>query len=459
MTNNRSQENLAAGLAESVPHVVIVGAGFGGLWAARKLAGKPVRVTLYDRNNYHTFQPLLYQVAAAEIEAEQIGYPVRGILRHMKNVQFALANVTAVNPNRHSIITSEAEIDYDYLILATGSVTQFFATPGAAEHAFPLKSMAEAVYLRNHILSCFEKAAQTEDEALRRQLLTFVVVGAGPTGVEYAGALAELIYGPLKKDFPEIDMDLVSIMLVEAADRVLNAMLEESSVYAQNQLTKMGVDLRLNLSVTAVSATDLSFADGTAQPTNTVVWVAGVGGESLPAESGIDVLRNGRVPVQPTLQLANHPTIYVVGDLAAFAEEEDELLPMVAQVAMQQGELAAKNIVRQLNDKPLEPFQYKDKGTMATIGRNRAVVNLNGRAFKGFFAWVIWLFIHILYLIGFRNRIVVMISWAIRYLTFEQTVRLILPSSFAVKGLLNRLYKGQSPTSDSVYRELENSQD
>jgi NADH dehydrogenase len=433
MTNHLSQENLVPEFADAEPHVVIVGAGFGGLWAARILADKPLRVTLYDRHNYHTFQPLLYQVAAAEIEAEQIGYPVRGILRHMKNVQFALANITAVNPHHNSITTSEAEISYDYLILATGSVTQFFGTPGAAEHAFSLKSMEEAVYLRNHILSCFEEAAHSQDEALRRQLLTFVVVGAGPTGVEYAGALSELIYGPLKKDFPEIDMDLVSIVLVEAADRVLNTMPAESSEYAIKQLTKMGVTVRLNLPVTAVSATDLSFEDGSTQQTNTVVWVAGVGGESLPAESGIEVLRNGRVPVQPSLNLDNYHNIYVIGDLAAFRDEEDELLPMVAQVAMQQGDWAARNILRQINDQPLAPFKYRDKGTMATIGRNRAVVDLNGRVFNGIFAWFIWLFVHIFYLIGFRNRVMVMLTWAIRYLTFEQMVRLILPSKSVTK--------------------------
>ena len=426
-------------LDNSVPHIVIIGAGFGGLWAARALADQPVRVTLLDRNNYHTFLPLLYQVAAAEIEPEQIGYPVRGILRHMKNVNFALADVTAVNPAQNSITTTKEEIEYDYLMLATGSTTQFFGIPGAAEHAFSLKTMEEAVYLRNHILARFERAANTTDEAVRQRLLTFVVVGGGPTGVEYAGALSELIYGPIKKDFPEIDIDLVSIILVEASDKVLNGMPEKSSQYAQEQLQKMKVDLLLNTPVTAVSANSLTFADGSTQETDTVVWVAGVGGESLAAASGLDVLGNGRVPVMPSLQLAHHDNIYVVGDLAAFVDEKENYLPMVAQVAMQQGHRAAKNILRQINNQPVTPFQYKDKGSMATIGRNRAVAAFNGRAFNGFFAWFIWLFIHIFYLIGFRNRIMVMLSWAIRYLTFEQTVRLILPSSFAIQNYLERI--------------------
>lgn len=443
--NNSSLNGASPSSADTTPHIVIVGAGFGGLWAAKALADKPVRVTLLDKNNYHTFLPLLYQVAAAELEPEQIGYPVRGILRHMENVQFALAEVTAVNPGQNTFTTTDGDIRYDYLILAAGSTTQFFGIPGAAAHAYSLKTMDEAVYLRNHILSCFERAASTDDDAERRRLLTFVVVGGGATGVEYAGALAELIYGPVKKDFPEIDIDQVSILLAEASDQLLNAMPENSSLYAAEQLQKMGVELLLNTPVTAVSPTSLTFADGSARETETVVWVAGVGGESLPAASGLEVLGNGRVPVKPSLQVDHHDNIYVVGDLAAFADEDNNLLPMVAQVAMQQGHWAARNILRQLRNLPLEPFEYKDKGTMATIGRNRAVVSLYGRAFNGFLAWIIWLFIHIFYLIGFRNRIMVMISWAFKYMNFEQTVRLILPSSPAMKRDLNRVENEQNP--------------
>ncbi len=442
--NNSSLNGWSPSSADTAPHIVIVGAGFGGLWAAKALADKPVQVTLIDRNNYHTFLPLLYQVAAAELEPEQIGYPVRGILRHMENVHFALAEVTAINPGQNTLTTTTGKIRYDILILAAGSTTQFFGIPGAAAHTFSLKTMDEAVHLRNHILYCFERAANTSDDAERCRLLTFVVVGGGATGVEYAGALAELIYGPVKKDFPEIDIDLVSILLVEASNQLLSAMPENSSLYAQEQLQKMGVELHLNMPVTAVSSTSLTFADGSARETETVIWVAGVGGESLPAASGLEVLGNGRVPVEPSLQLAHYDNIYAVGDLAAFADKNDNLLPMVAQVAMQQGHWAARNILRQLDNLPVEPFLYKDKGTMATIGRNRAVVSLSGRAFNGFLAWIIWLFIHIFYLIGFRNRIMVMISWAFKYLKFEQTVRLILPSSPAMKRDVNRLEPEQN---------------
>ncbi|HRQ36364.1 MAG TPA: NAD(P)/FAD-dependent oxidoreductase [Chloroflexota bacterium] len=412
------------------PHVVIIGAGFGGIWAAKELADQPVRVTLLDKNNYHTFLPLLYQVAAAEIEPEQIGYPVRGILRRLPNVTFTLAEVTAVNPTAQTVTTTRSELAYDYLILATGSITQFFGTPGAAAHAFSLKTMEEGVRLRNHILTCFERAVHaTVDE--RRQLLTFVVVGGGPTGVEYAGALSELVYGPLRRDFPELDMAEVSIVLLEAAGRVLGGMSESLSDYAARSLQKMKVAVQLEKRVTAVSGTAVTLHDDSQIPTNTVIWVAGVGGEALAKDSGVEVLGNGRVPVLPTLQLPQHERVFAIGDLAAFPAEGSGWLPMVAQVAIQQGIHAAQNIGRHQLGLPLNPFHYWDKGSMATIGRNKAVVDWRGRAFTGFLAWLIWGVIHIMYLIGFRNRIMVMLSWAWRYFTFEQTVRLIMPSNAA----------------------------
>lgn len=412
--------------------MVIVGAGFGGIWAAKELADQPVRVTLLDKNNYHTFQPLLYQVAAAEIEPEQIGYPVRGILRRMPNITFTLAEVTAVNLPTQTVTTTHAELAYDYLILATGSITQFFGTPGAADHTFSLKTMEEGVKLRNHILICFERAVQAAP-AERRRLLTFVVVGGGPTGVEYAGALSELVHGPLRKDFPELNMEDVSIVLLEAAGRILGGMSESLSDYAGQSLQRMKVEVRLEKRVTAVTATDVTLHDGSKIPTHTVVWVAGVGGETLAKESGVDVLANGRVPVLPTLQLPQHERVFAIGDLAAYPAEGDaasgQYLPMVAQVAIQQGIHAAQNIGRHQLGLPLTPFHYWDKGSMATIGRNKAVVDWRGRAFTGFLAWLIWGVVHIMYLIGFRNRLMVMLSWAWRYFTFEQTVRLIMPSN------------------------------
>lgn len=410
------------------PHVVIVGAGFGGIWAARELADQPVRVTLLDKNNFHTFLPLLYQVAAAEIEPEQIGYPVRGILRQMPNVSFALGEVTAVNLSAQTLTTTDAELAYDYLILATGSITQFFNIPGAARHTFSLKTMEEGVQLRNHILACFEHAVHASAEE-RRRLLAFVVVGGGPTGVEYAGALSELVQGPLRKDFPELDVAEVSIVLVEAAGRLLGGMSESLSTYAVRKLQKMKVDVRLEKRVTAVTATAVTLHDETQIPTYTVVWVAGVGGEPLASKSEIEVLGNGRIPVRPTLQLAEHENVFAVGDLAAFPADEGGWLPMVAQVAIQQGRQAAQNIQRHLQGESLIPFRYQDKGSMATIGRNKAVVDWHGRALTGFPAWIIWSVIHIMYLIGFRNRVIVMITWAWRYITYEQMVRLIMPGT------------------------------
>lgn len=409
------------------PHVAIIGAGFAGLWASQQLANKAVRVTLFDRNNYHTFQPLLYQVAAAEIEPEQIAYPVRGILRNMPNVTFALADVSRIDPDSQTIIANGTAVQYDYLILATGSITQFFNTPGAAEHAFSLKTMDEGVWLRNHILACFEQAVHVDAQA-RRRLLTFVVVGGGPTGVEFAGALSELIYGPIYKDFPELNIDDVSIVLVEAMDKLLGAMPPKLSQYAAEQISRMKISTHLQTRVTAVTENEVFFADGSRIPTNTVVWVAGVGGEPLASQSALPILPNGRVPVSPTLQIPPYDNLYATGDIAAFQTEDGHNLPMVAQVAIQQGSLAAQNILHQIEGRPLQPFRYHDKGSMATIGRNRAVVDLNGRAFTGFFAWITWLFVHLLYLIGFRNRLIVIFTWAWRYITFEHMVRLILPT-------------------------------
>jgi NADH dehydrogenase len=415
------------GTLDERPHVVIIGAGFAGLWAAKELANKPVRVSLLDRNNYHTFLPLLYQVAAAEIEPEQIAYPVRGVLRRMSNVNFYLAEVTAVDWAAQLVQTNRGDFAYDYLLIATGSITQFFGTPGAEAHSFQLKTMEDGIALRNHILTCFEQAIYEDDAARRKALLTFVVVGAGPTGVEYAGALSELVYGPLRKDFPTLNVDEVSIYLVEATNQVLGAMPQSLGDYAKVRLKRMGVTLQLETRVTAVAEQSVSFHNGDILPTHTVVWVAGVGGHPLGAQSGLNVLRNGRIPTEPSLQLTDWPQVYIAGDLTAF-EQDGVMLPMVAQVALQQGAHAAKNMLAQISGQSVRPFRYFDKGSMATIGRGKAVVDIRGRSITGFFAWAIWLVIHILYLIGFRNRIMVMINWAWRYLTYEQMVRLIFPT-------------------------------
>ncbi len=408
------------------PRIVIVGAGFGGLWAAQSLADAPVEIYLVDRHNYHTFLPLLYQVAAAELEPAQIGYPIRAILRRMQDVHFVLGEVTHVDVHEQIVHTADTALPYEYLILATGSVTRFFGIPGAEEHTFSLKTMEDGIRLRNHILTCFEQASQTADTQRRQQLLTFVVVGGGATGVEYAGALAELIYRPLAKDYPQLDLNDVTVILVEAADSLLTSLPKHLGQYTLERLCSMKVEVRLHTAVSRVTPDAVHLQEGTVIPSQTIVWTAGVGGEETAAASGLEVLPNGRLPVLPTLQLPTHPNIYVIGDLAAFTTEDGATLPMVAPVATQQGTWAAQNIQRQLAGEALRPFHYRDRGHMATIGRNAAVVHIGRFTFKGFIAWIVWLVIHLVNLIGFRNRLMVLINWAWNYLFFEHVVRLIL---------------------------------
>lgn len=422
------------------PRVVIVGAGFGGLWAARALAHIQADVLLLDRNNYHTFFPLLYQVAAAELEPEDIAFPVRSILRRLPNVQFALAEVKAIDPSSRLVKTADRVIPYDFLILAVGSKSYFFGIPGAAEYSFPLKTLEQAVTLRNHILCCFERASQEPDAALRGRILTFVIVGGGPTGVELAGALSELIHGPLCKDLPKLDLREVRLVLLEAVDRLLPGQPERLGAYAMQRLRKMGVEVRLRAMVSAVTARAVHLKEGTEIPAETVMWTAGVrgAGAPLPLDSGqgtawgLPASRDGRIPVLPTLQARGYPEIYVAGDLAR-VEEESRPLPMLAPVAIQQGTRAARNIERQHEGQDPLPFNYRDRGAMTTIGRNAAVAYMWGHAFTGFFAWTIWLIVHILNLIGFRNRLIVIINWAWDYFFFERGVRLILPSKVSQK--------------------------
>jgi len=412
------------------PRVVIVGAGFGGLWAARTLCRLPVDVLVLDRNNYHTFFPLLYQVAAAEVEPEAIVYPLRSIFRGLKNVCFGLAEVQQVDLPTRAVQTSEHSYAYDYLILATGSTSHYFGIPGAEQYAFPLKTLAEGVALRNHILCCFERAAQETDPQQRRRLLTFVIIGGGPTGVEFAGALAELIRGPLVKDYPGLDFRLVRLVLLEARDSLLGGLPHRLRDYSRQRLGRMGVEVHLGAAARRITPVAVELADGSQIPTETVAWTAGVKGSPGVDAWGLPVARNGLVPVLPSLQAPGHPEVYVIGDLA-FAPQDGQPLSMIAPVAIQQGVAAAQNIGRQIDGLAALPFQYRDPGTVATIGRNAAVAQVWGRSFTGFPAWVLWLSIHIYKLIGFRNRLVVLINWAWDYLFYEKAVRLILPTAEA----------------------------
>lgn len=408
------------------PRVVVVGAGFGGLWAVRALADAPADVLLLDRNNYHTFYPLLYQIGAAELNATEIAYPVRKILRGQENARFRMAEVEDVDLDRGAVRAAGREVPYDHLILATGSDAHFFGVEGADEHAYPLKEIEEGIALRNHVLERFEEAARADDPDTRRRLLRFVIVGGGPTGVEYAGALAELIQGPLSRDFPELDVDEVSVLLVEALDRLLAAMPEKLGRYAERRLGNMGVEVRTGVAVEEVGADRVRLSDGTVLATDTVVWTGGVRGDPDAGRWGLPTGDGGRVRVADDLTVPGHPEVQVVGDLSGF-RQGGEALPMIAPAAIQQGEHAASNVRRQIEGRAPEAFRYDDPGMLAVIGRNHGVAHVFGRAFTGFAAWVLWLVIHLAKLIGFRNRLVVLLNWAWDYVSYERVVRLILP--------------------------------
>jgi len=413
-------------LRRNRPRVVIIGAGFGGLEAARRLAKQPVDVLLIDRNNYHGFWPLLYQVATAELDASHIAQPVRKILRDAPNLDFRLATVTAIDREQRRVITDRASYEYDQLIVAAGSTSNFFGLDEIQTAGFDLKDLPEAIGLRNHILQCFERAVDEKDPEQLRRRLTFVIVGGGPTGVEVAGALAEMLRFVMRQDFPTIDFAHVRVVLVEMADRVLLPFPPALSRKAQRTLEELGVELRFGASVVGYADHTLRFKDGSELPTETVIWAAGVKGAPLGAALGVALQRGGRVPVTATLQLPDDPRVWVIGDLAYLEAPGGKPYPQLATVAMQQGRLVARNILRQLKHQPPRPFRYTDKGSMATIGRNSAVAQIRGLTASGFLAWLLWLVVHIYYLIGFRNRLLVLVSWAYNYLTYERSSRAIL---------------------------------
>lgn len=405
------------------PRVVIVGAGFAGLWAARSLSHSQADVLLLDRNNYHTFFPLLYQVAAGELEPDDIVYPVRSILRGQQNVRFLMNEVTEIDLVAKLVKTTDHVFSYDFLVLAIGSTTHFFGVTGADEYAFQLKTLEQAIVLRNHILFRFERALCETDPERRRRMLTFAIVGGGPTGVEFAGALAELIRGPLVKDYPALDPREMHVLLLEATDRLLAPFPERLGIYVVKRLQKLGVEIHLQAIVSQITPESVQLKDGSTIPLETVIWTAGVRGESFNAE--LPTMRNGQVKVLPTLQTPDHSEVYIIGDLA-FIEKDGKPLPMLGPVATQQGEAAARNIIRQTNGQAPVPFYYHNRGTMVTIGRNAAIAYIQGHAFSGFPAWILWLSIHIYSLIGFRNRLFVLINWAWDYLFYERAVRLIV---------------------------------
>ncbi len=404
--------------------VAIVGMGFAGLQAARGLAGRGLELVLLDRNNYHLFTALLYQVATASVEPESIVYPIREITRRWPDTRFRMTNVLSIDLDRRDLHTPQGAIGYDYLVLAPGSVTNFLSMPSVTEHAFPLKDLSDASSLRNHVLRAFEDAAQEPDASRREGLLTFVVVGGGPTGVEYAGALAELVRWELRKDHPRLSDEEVRIILLEALDRLLVAFPERLSEYALQRLKGMGIDVLLNSRVVRASKDRVHLEDGSAIGTRTLVWTAGIRAEplaaSLPGASG----PGGTILVEPDLTLPGHSEVYVVGD-AAYVEQDGRRLPQMAPVAIQEGQYCARAILARERGEDIGPFQYRDRGMMAVVGRGKAVATILGISFGGFVAWLIWIALHLVLLIGFRNRLVVLINWASDYLLFDRKLRII----------------------------------
>lgn len=406
-----------------LPHVVILGGGFGGLYAARALRRAPVRITLIDRRNHHLFQPLLYQVATAGLNASDIARPIRRILRGQENVQVLLAEAIRIDPVARLVQLADGSLAYDQLIVATGATHSYFGHDEWARFAPGLKSIEDAVEIRRRVLSAFEFAERERDPARRKAWMTFVIVGGGPTGTELAGALAEISRHALEKDFRNIDPRQARVVLLEGLDRVLPAYVPLLSGKARRQLERLGVEVRTGAKVTAIDAAGVSVG-GDRIPARTVLWAAGVAASPLAESLGAPLDRAGRVVVEPELTVPGRPEIQVIGDLAAL-EQDGKPVFGVAPAAIQAGRHAAKNVMANFEGRPREKFRYADKGSLATIGRRAAVADLQGVRLSGFVAWMAWLFIHVVFLIGFRNRLLVMIQWAWSYVTYDRGARLI----------------------------------
>jgi NADH dehydrogenase len=408
------------------PRMVIVGAGFGGFTLARALEGKPVDVLLVDRNNYHLFTPLLYQVASSLLNPSDIAYPVRKGFTGSRNVRFRLGEVTGADLDRRVVRLGDgSEIPYDRLVLAAGSTTAFYGMADVQRAALGLKDLPEAMELRNHVLSCFESASREADPARARALLTFVIVGGGPTGVEYAGALAELIRLNLGRDFPEIDRGRIRILLLERESRLLPMFREDLSGYARRELENRSIEVRLGCGLANARDGAVVLEDGGEIAAETLVWAAGVRPAGL--ADAIEARRSGsgRMVVDEYLRLPDRPEVYAIGDLASFSQNGEEL-PMLAPPAMQQARHTAKNLRRDLEGLPLVPFRYRDKGIMATIGRKAAVAQTGSLAFRGILGWLAWLVLHLYYIISFRNRILILLQWAWEYFRYDRPIRLIV---------------------------------
>jgi NADH dehydrogenase len=412
----------------SLPRIVVVGGGFAGLQLVKSLAKHPCQVVLLDKHNYHTFQPLLYQVATSGLETASIIYPFRKALGKQKNFIFRFTEVKNIVPERNIIETSVGEISYDYLVMATGAVTNYYGMKEIEKNSFALKTIEDAISLRNHILKNFEEALLTSDTELRNSLMDYVIVGGGPTGVEVAGALAELEKHVFPIDYKELNLVEMDIHLIEASPKLLGGMSEIASKKALEYLEKMGVKVHLGVSVKSYDGYTVTLSNGETLISKTLLWAAGVAGNPIKGLKEDVILPNGRVKVDVFNRVEGYENIFAIGDLACMiTEETPKGHPMVAQPAIQQASNLAKNFKKILKKEGnLTPFKYKDLGSMATIGRNKAVVDLSFVKFQGFFAWVAWVFVHLMALVGYRNRIFVFLSWVSSYFSYDKSNRFII---------------------------------
>src|SRR5436190_4863418 len=407
-----------------LPQVVIVGGGFGGLEAAKKLGQEAVRVTVIDRTNHHLFQPLLYQIATAALSPADIAAPIRGILNDFSNTEVILAEVKSVNVAAKTVNIGDREIAYDYLILATGARHSYFGHDEWEKLAPGLKSLEGAVAIRRRLQLAFENAEKITDQAARAAAMTFVVIGGGPTGVEMAGAIAEIARYTLEKDFRHIDPASARVILVEGDSRIISAFPEDLSASALKQLKELGVEVHTGVHAKNLTEEGLEIGDEYI-PCRVKIWAAGNTASFVAKTIGVPVDKAGRVIVNEDLTIPGHREVQVIGDLSSFTHQNDKPLPGVSPVAMQQGRHAARNIMAMIDGRPPQRFHYWDKGSMATIGRNKAVADLRFVHFSGLVAWLVWLFVHIIFLVGFRNRLAVLMEWAWAYLTFNKGARLI----------------------------------
>ncbi len=414
--------------ASKSKRIVIIGGGFAGVALARKLRNKDVQIVLLDKHNYHNFQPLMYQVATGGLEAGSIAYPIRKIIHHYDDCFFRLANVREIDTRNQKVIADIGDLHYDYLVIATGSKTNFFGDKELERNSMGMKTISQSLNIRSLILENFEQAVLTKDQCDRNCLMNFCLVGAGPTGVELAGALAEMKKAIFQKDYPDLDISQMQINLIQSGDRILNTMSEKASANAEKYLVELGVNLLKNTRVTGYDGKTLQTNTDISLDTATVIWTAGVQGAIIP---GLDaeslVLRAMRIRVNEFNQVKGFDNIYAIGDIAMLESEEYPMgHPMMAQPAIQQGKHLGENLNRMLEGKTMEPFKYKAKGSMAVIGRNKAVADLPSMHFSGIFAWYVWMFVHLFSIVGFKNRLVVFLNWVYNYIRFDREDRLII---------------------------------